>query len=96
MKRQGLKEERVLLLEAWRDYENNRYKAAIQEAEKNGLDTDAVSNQHLKIVEEKFPRKIKMRRPVENSLDDEEMEDYYDYVFPDDEKKIGKFSFLLY
>ena len=39
----------------------------------------------LQAVEAKMPRKIKMRREKEGGF----MEDYYDYIFPDDEKKMG-------
>ncbi len=82
LKRQGLKEERVLLLEAWRDAES----AALE----RGAPEDATpSREHLAAVEAKFPRKIKMKRTVGEG-EAEEQEEYYDYVFPDDEKKLGE------
>lgn len=90
LKSQGLKEERVLLLEAWRDAEAKAFAEASSAAEAGGL--PAPSREHLAAVEAKFPRKIKMKRPV--AREDEEdgetvFEEYFDYAFPDDEKKIG-------
>lgn len=77
LKAQGLKEERLLLLEAWRDVE-----AGIPEGS---------SRSHLEAVEARFPRKIKMSRPVlaEDGVTELGSEDYFDYIFPDDEKKLG-------
>lgn len=71
----------MVLLEAWKLVES--------EATKNGEAGD------VDLVIRKFPRKIKMRRMVTdesggNGKDDIEWEEYYDYHFPDDEKKIGK------
>lgn len=81
LKSEGLKEERVVLLEAW--------KAVEEEAKSKGQEGD------VDTVLRKFPRKIKMRRMVTEGAqegdDGIEWEEYYDYHFPDDEKKIGKF-----
>ena len=41
--------------------------------------------ENVRAVEAKLPRKIKMRRETDTGF----MEEYYDYVFPEDEKKIG-------
>ena len=81
LKSEGLKEERVVLLEAWKQVE--------QESQEKGGEGDVESVIH------KFPRKIKKRRMVngdegEVTNDEVEWEEYYDYHFPDDEKKIGK------
>jgi crooked neck len=84
LKTEGLKEERVVLLEAW--------KAVESEATKRGEEGD------VDLVIRKLPRKIKMRRMVTDDSgatpgggkDEIEWEEYYDYHFPDDEKKIGK------
>eukprot|EP01038_Epipyxis_sp_PR26KG_P012813 gene12813-17176_t len=73
LKQQGLKEERVMILEAWRDYENNLIERKL-----------VSSNEHLTFVQEKLPRKIKKKRPIAGS---DVLEEYYDYSFPDDEKK---------
>lgn len=88
------KEERVLLLEAWRTTEADSI-------EKGGDPS---------VVESKWPRKVKMRRdlgrPVlcfrnnlfillNNNCAGDGLEDYYDYVFPDDAKPTGKPSFFL-
>jgi len=83
LKAQGLKEERLLLLEAWRDVE-----AGIPEGG---------SRSHLEAVEARFPRKIKMSRPVlaEDGVTELGSEDYFDYIFPDDEKKLGTMGALL-
>ena len=75
---QGLKEDRLLLLQAWREAE-----------------TEATQFPSLKgdpaTVEAMMPRKVKMRRMATNE-DNVELgwEEYYDYIFPDDEKKIGE------
>jgi crooked neck len=77
MKQQGLKDERLMILEAWY--------AAEKEA---GTPT-------LAEVEAKMPQKIKMRRVVTSETgEDLGMEEYYDYVFPDDEKKVGGLKIL--
>ena len=73
LKQQGLKEERVMLLEAWREAEARA----------------GASRDDIESVEAKFPRKIKMRRAVVAEDGRETgFEEYYDYQFPDDEKKI--------
>ncbi len=68
------------MLEAW--------KAVEQETLAAGGEGDVDS------VIRKLPIKTKMRRMVAGSEDSKEgvqWEEYYDYHFPDDEKKIGKF-----
>jgi crooked neck len=89
LKSQGLKEERLLLLEAWRDTEA----AALASADADNSNA-ASSREDLDAVEAKFPRKIKMRRPVlaEDGVTELGSEEYFDYVFPDDEKKMGTLS----
>jgi crooked neck len=74
MKDQGLKEERTILLEAWLDSEESTVRFG--------------GNPSL--VQEKMPRKVKMRR-MNVGDDGAELgwEEYYDYLFPDDEKKVG-------
>lgn len=74
LKAAGLKEERLLLLESWRGTESDALQASRRGA----------SREHLAAVEARFPTKIKMKRQTE----DGEEEDYLDYVFPDDEKKL--------
>jgi crooked neck len=71
----------VLLLEAWREAE--------LAAPKHLADVAA--------VESKFPRKIKMRRMATGD-DGEDIgwEEYYDYHFPDDEKKIGTDNMTIF
>lgn len=85
LKSQGLKEERLMLLEAWRDAESS----ALQLLQASHAQTS--SREHLSAVEAKFPRKIKMKRPVfaEDGVTELGTEEYFDYVFPDDEKKMG-------
>jgi len=79
LKAQGLKEERVLLLEAWIDAE--------RKAPKSRRDIDSVNAM--------FPKKIKMRRTVVGDDGQEAgIEEYYDYTFPDDEKKVGGMKLL--
>jgi hypothetical protein len=83
LKRGGLKEERVILLEAWREMESN----ALQD-ELEGSSRDKLSE-----VDGKFPKKIMRRRRLDNGAEEE----YFDYVFADDEKELGKSTtrFLL-
>jgi crooked neck len=83
LKRQELKEERVLLLQAWRDAES-------QISEKGLPDETAM-------VDSMMPKKVKMRRMAmsEDNVTELGWEEYYDYIFPDDEKKIGKLLLLL-
>lgn len=77
LKSEGLKKERVLLLESWRDMEIDALKNKY-----SGSGRDFVST-----VEAKFPKKIKVKGS--DDMDD------YDLIFPDDEKKIGKFLRLV-
>ncbi|KAJ1664194.1 NineTeen Complex (NTC) component [Coemansia sp. RSA 1813] len=72
MKELGLKEERLALLEAWRETE---------EEEEHG---DSA------IVEQKMPKRVRKRR----ELDDGSLEEYFDYVFPDDEEQGSRFKLL--
>ncbi|CAM9707427.1 unnamed protein product, partial [Ectocarpus sp. 4 AP-2014] len=80
LRRQGLKEERVKLLEAWR---------AAEKAEGKG------KTRGLKEVEGKMPRKFKKRRMM-TGTNGEGMgwEEYYDYQFPDDETKPANLKIL--
>ena len=80
-----MKEDRLVLLEAWRDMEEDAV-AVLQS-----------SRERLEEVEKKFPKKVKMKRYVDSGAteggDDGNggiAEEYFDYVFPDDEKKIGE------
>ena len=71
LKAQGLKEERVLLLNTWRDVE-----LAATEAGQPGNVAD---------VESKLPRKIKVKK---------DGQEVYDYVFPDESKKMPGMGIL--
>lgn len=80
LKLQGLKEERLLLLEAWREAEDDILRNSAE---------GQTDSSFLSAVEAMFPRKVKAVRSVgadgsEVALGDEY---YYDYIFPDDEKK---------
>ncbi|KAG2447486.1 hypothetical protein HYH02_007413 [Chlamydomonas schloesseri] len=68
------KEEAVLLLEAWRDFE--REQAASSEADRAARVAE---------VEKKMPRRVKRKRPV-TTEDGHEVgqEEYYDYIFPEE------------
>ncbi|KAL1922999.1 uncharacterized protein VTP21DRAFT_9375 [Calcarisporiella thermophila] len=68
MKDAGLQEDRVLLLEAWREFEAEHGTEAESEA-----------------VKARMPRVIKKRRRVEGA--EGQFEEYYEYVFPDDEAR---------
>lgn len=77
-KQQQCKEERVLLLDAWRNCE-----------------LTLISNQlpgNVAAVDAKLPKKVKMKRMAVNEEGVEVgWEEYFDYLFPDDEQKISKF-----
>jgi crooked neck len=70
LKAKGLKEERVQLLNAWRDVELR------------------VPGGHVAAVEAKLPRKVKLRRAATDEMGQAAggWEEYYDYLFPDDEQ----------
>ncbi|KAI8371517.1 uncharacterized protein BYT42DRAFT_616603 [Radiomyces spectabilis] len=69
MKDKKLKEERVLLLESWKDFEENYGTTETQEA-----------------VQKKMPKVVKKRRRAPDSTEDNIIwEEYFDYIFPDDE-----------
>ncbi|KAJ2005470.1 NineTeen Complex (NTC) component [Coemansia thaxteri] len=72
MKDLRLTEERLALLEAWK------------EAEENEPQGDSAA------VEKKMPRRVRKRR----TLEDGSMEEYFDYVFPDDEEQGARFKLL--
>jgi crooked neck len=79
LKSEGLKEERVLLLEAWRSIETALPPTVRDLAKPEGM----------------MPRKIKARRMVTDESGQElGWEEYYDYVFPDDEKKVTGLKIL--
>merc|ERR1712228_907415 len=63
------KEERLMLLEAWRDFESSEGTEATQ-----------------KQVADLMPRRVKKRRKVEtDGGSDQGWEEYFDYIFPEDE-----------
>ena len=68
------KEEAVMLLEAWRKFE------------KESLRDGHGSQEALDDVEKKLPKKVKRKRPIllDDGTDTGGMEEYYDYVFPDE------------
>lgn len=70
----GLKEERVALLNAWLAFERT-----------HGSEEDADK------VQKQMPRRVKARRQGEG----DEMEEYYDYVFPAEEKSVKGLGNLL-
>jgi crooked neck len=79
LKTAGLKEERVLLLEAWRSMETSLPPAVRDLAKPEAM----------------MPRKIKARRMATDESGQElGWEEYYDYVFPDDEKKVTGLKIL--
>lgn len=71
-RRPDAKEEAVLLLEAWRDFE--RGTAAFRPA----ADVEA----SVAAVEKRMPRRIKRKRPVAPGSDVQE--EFYDFVFPEE------------
>ena len=109
LKEAGLKEERLLLLEAWKAVETGLPggKRTIPSIHILAFVT-CCSRLHsggiASKVEAMMPRKLKMRRRVaqdegggSNAVveeEDEEWEDYYDYIFPDDEKPVRGLKLL--
>ncbi|CAO3653549.1 unnamed protein product [Cunninghamella echinulata] len=78
MKQKGLKEERVLLLEAWKDFEENYGTEETQ-----------------KVVKDKEPKVVKKRRKAEDSTEDNIIwEEYFDYIFPDDQEQSRNLKLL--
>jgi crooked neck len=78
MKEKELKEERVLLLEAWKDFEEN-------------YGTDETRE----IVRKKMPKVVKKRRRAADSTEDNIIwEEYFDYIFADDEVQNRSLKFL--
>eukprot|EP00884_Botryococcus_braunii_P014025 jgi/Botrbrau1/22623/Bobra.176_1s0051.1 len=68
------KEEAVMLLEAWRDFEANTESGTPQERQ-----------QGLEAVERKMPKRVKRKRPILTEDGFEAgMEEYFDYLFPDE------------
>ena len=73
-----------MILEAWRDCE-----AACSSTDLDDEEASLRGRGDVSIVESKLPRKIKMRRMAKaEDGTDIGWEEYYDYNFPDDEKKI--------
>ncbi|KAJ3036031.1 Crooked neck-like protein 1 [Rhizophlyctis rosea] len=79
LKRSQQKAERVVLLEAWRDLERT-----------NG------TPETLKDIETKMPRSVKRRRKVvdEDGVEVGGWEEYFDFVFPDEEEGAKQFKLL--
>lgn len=77
-KSEGLKEERLMLLEAWRDFEKN-----FGDSEK------------LKEVTAKLPKRIRKKRQVRaEDGSDAGWEEYYDYIYPDEENQGSNLKIL--
>ncbi|CAG8686721.1 15297_t:CDS:2, partial [Cetraspora pellucida] len=78
MKEKELKEERVLLLESWKEFESN-----------NGTE------EMLSAVEAKMPKVVKKRRKLEETEGQGVVwEEYFDYIFPDDQAQQPNFRLL--
>lgn len=78
LKEADLKEERALLLDNWRDFEEG-----------------FGSPEDLKRVQDKLPRRIKSRRPIMSEDGTSTgWEEFFDYIFPDDEKAMPNLKLL--
>ena len=74
----GQKEERVLVLDSWHEME-----AATGDADR------------VEVVRGKMPKRLKKRRPVRDDAGEEVgWEEYYDYTFPEEEKKAPSLKIL--
>lgn len=89
LKMRGLKEERVVLLEAWKAFEreHGRTRAELESGE-----VGEEESERFKAVQSKMPRVVKKRRTDEYG---EAAEEYYDMLFPDDDENKGKPSFAF-
>jgi crooked neck len=77
-KSQYLKEERVLLLEAWLEYETT-----------HGTESDIQS------VRDKLPKSVKKRkRVVDENGNETGWEEYFDYIFPEDDTEGANIKLL--
>lgn len=82
LKGNDAKEERVLLLESWREFER----------EHCGDDKEKLDE-----VEKLMPKVVKKRRKLVDEITGEETnqwEEYYDYIFPDEEAQKPNFKLL--
>ncbi|XP_047138151.1 crooked neck-like protein 1 isoform X1 [Hydra vulgaris] len=78
LKADNLKEERMMLLEAWKTFEYEHGTSASQMA-----------------IDKQMPRKVKKRRKVQtDDMSDAGWEEYYDYIFPDNDADQPNFKLL--
>ena len=73
LKSTNKKEERMILLEAWKS-----------------METEFGTPSDIKLVDDKMPRVVKKRRKVDGGI----WEEYFDYIFPDDEMDKPNFKLL--
>lgn len=62
------------------------------EADALRLELSGSSREKIAEVESKFPKQVRKKRVIEGSNIEE---DYLDYIFPDDEKKLSKLSNIV-
>ncbi|TPX37486.1 hypothetical protein SmJEL517_g00707 [Synchytrium microbalum] len=85
LKAKDAREERVILLEAWREYERSL------------IDNSTVQNDtELKKIEARMPKVVKKRRRVMDPISGEPAgwEEHYDFIFPEDDKDKPSFKLL--
>ena len=72
------KEEAVMLLEAWKEFESG-----LAEVDPSLPESELAAN--LDVVQKKMPKRVKRKRPVrtEDGLEVGQ-EEYYDYIFPEE------------
>lgn len=75
------KEEALMLLEQWRDFESS----LPLESDPKGFLTEAQRAANLEQVQKKMPKRVKRKRPVKTA-DGMEVgqEEFYDYIFPEE------------
>lgn len=77
-KQEALKEERLMLLESWRDFEKN-----------------FGTPEQVKEVTAKLPKRVKRKRQIKaEDGTDAGWEEYFDYIFPDEENKSANLKIL--
>ncbi|KAK9845191.1 hypothetical protein WJX84_006146 [Apatococcus fuscideae] len=84
------KEEAVMVLEAWRKLEQQNVSAA-----EPGSATAADRQAALQAVEKRMPRRVKRKRPIitDDGLE-AGMEEYFDYIFPEEKGTDQNLKFL--
>jgi len=83
----GLKEERVMLLEAWKKVEKKWVKKQKLDLNSSQAKELLVAKEGFALIDQKWPKKIRKRRLIDSSAEKKRWEEYYDYHFPDERRE---------